>query len=90
MNYLYHKNDVVEINKRKFNVEVLKTFDPKFEDPPKGWIRSYRQGRKHILTNGRTQVGCENPWIQGDKYIKSIHELTLIEKQIALDTECNE
>tara|TARA_R100001015_G_scaffold17976_1_gene10455 strand:- start:138 stop:410 length:273 start_codon:yes stop_codon:yes gene_type:complete len=89
MNYLYHKNDVVEINNRKFNVEVLKTFDPDFEEPPTGWVRSYQQGRRHLLTNGRNQVGCDFPWNQGDKYIKSVPELILVERQIALDNESN-
>tara|TARA_R110000823_G_scaffold234870_1_gene361080 strand:+ start:145 stop:417 length:273 start_codon:yes stop_codon:yes gene_type:complete len=87
MNYILHKKDTVEINNLKFNEEVLKLFDPEYESPPNGWVRCYFQGRKHCISNGRNQVGCDFPWNQGDNYINSIPELKLIEKQIMLDRE---
>ena len=89
MSYLYHKNDTIEIDNIKFKEEVLKLFDPDYESPPVGWVRRYTQGRKHCLTNGRNQIGCDFPWVKGDNYINSVAELKLIEKQIMLDAESN-
>lgn len=89
MSYICHKKDIVDINGFKFNEEVLKTFDPDFESPPEGWVRYYKAGRKHCLTNGRNQIGCDYPWKKGDNYIKSLMELKLVQQQLKLDQDCS-
>ena len=88
MNHFIHKDDIVDINGHHFNESVLKTFDPKYKKPT-GWHRMYFQNKKHYMTNGINQVGEEFPWRNGDKYIKSLPELKILENQIKLDKETN-
>jgi len=88
MSYFIHKDDTIEIDDYRFHENILKTFDPTYTKPD-GWTRCYIQGRKHYLSNGKTQMGNEFPWKQGDMYIRSIAQLQLLEKQIILDKECS-
>lgn len=87
-NILRHIENKIYINDREFDEKVLKTFDPNYF-LPKGWSRIYIQGRKHFITNGKGQKGGKFPWEDGDRYIKSIKELTHLERQIEFDEETN-
>ena len=89
MNYFRHKKNIIDINGQRFNEEVIKKFDPNYKNPPKGWIRCYIPGKKHYLTNGTNQIGEILPWINGDKYIRYLVEIKLLEKQIKFDKETN-
>ena len=85
-NNFHHINNKIYINGKEFHEDVLKTFDSNYSIPG-GWARHYIQGRKHCLTNGKHQKGAELPWKDGDRYIKSLKELTHLEKQIEFDKE---
>ena len=87
MSYFRHKKNTIEIDDQIFDEKLLKLFDPKYSGTPKGWVRCYIQGRKHYLTNGTNQIGCDFPWEEGDRYIRSLPELKFLEKQINLDEE---
>ena len=88
MSYFKHKKETIYINGTVFNEEVLKEFDPNYSKPD-GWIRLYIQNKKHYFTNGMTQIGSDFPWKDGDRYIKSVKELKLLERQLELDKESN-
>tara|TARA_R110002020_G_scaffold106166_1_gene247282 strand:+ start:541 stop:819 length:279 start_codon:yes stop_codon:yes gene_type:complete len=89
MSHFIHKDDIVDINGHHFEEGIIKTFDPEYKKP-EGWYRIYFQNRKHYLSNGVNQVGDEFPWINGDRYIKSLPELKILEKQIEMDKETDD
>ena len=88
MSYFKHKKDKIEIDGYVFDESVLKEFDPEYSKPD-GWILIYITQKKHYLTNGMNQIGCDFPWHDGDRYINCLKELQFLEKQLELDKEYN-
>tara|TARA_R110000824_G_scaffold165417_2_gene342004 strand:+ start:14 stop:280 length:267 start_codon:yes stop_codon:yes gene_type:complete len=79
-----HHNNTFYINDNKFDIGVLNAFDPKYS-LSEGLSRTYIQGKKHFISNGKCQMPAPFPWKEGDCYIKSIRELMYLKQQIEID-----
>lgn len=88
--FIHHPDGYIIINGERFEMDVFLAVEPGYSLPSPATHRSYEQGKRHILSNGKDAWSSEYPWVQGDIYISRVTDFILMrlaDEQDTLDAE---
>lgn len=84
--FIHHPDGYIIINGERFEMDVFLAVEPGYSLPAPATHRSYEQGKRHVLSNGKNAWPSAYPWVKGDIYINRLNDFILMRLADEQDT----